>query len=704
MAPALPWLITISLFSSMTFVWGDDSGKSSVKNAKTTAVAPKEVDPKEEEFENWFTLSATGVGVDGNAPSFMRRYEVSRGFSGGIEDFHMERAPSSDTVIKLDGHGLFDTHDYLLKYEVEKEKVGNWSVGYKEFRTWYDGHGGFFPQNGQWLTLFDRELALDRGEAWFEGELTLPDMPIFGFIYNHEFRNGQKDSLLWGDSRITDGLGMRKISPSFRDINEVRDTFNGYVRHTIDTTDFKVGLKYETTRDNNRLYVTRHPTETIQRSITTRELQTSDSLDFYGSSETRINEKLLLSSGYSLRTLDTDIGGSFIYGPGYDAPFNAAFDGRQNNDSGFLDLEGGSGMKVATINLNAMGNPCKDVSLIAGVRAEREDTGGNSTYINTSVPASLIPAQTFSTAYNDLQFLNVAQSLEARYAGLPNWSLYANALWEEGGGTIAEQLVSTTGAGAPTISRGSELDRWNQKYAVGANWYPLSNLNAGTQYYHKLNTRAYRHPVDNTLAVGGDRYPAFIMQQDTSTDDVNLRVTWRPLGNVTTVSRYDFQYATIDSRMDGLDNIQTGVTTSHIFSEAITWNALSRLYFQVSANVALAKTETPTSGITGAVLEAKNNYFTTLFTTGFALDKKTDLTATYTYYQAMNNYYDSSVAGLPYGSAGEENSVVLSLIRRINDRVRLTAKYGFFSNRDQLYGDFTNYDAHMLYTGVQVGF
>jgi hypothetical protein len=53
--------------------------------------------------------------------------------------------------------------------------------------TWYDGSGGFFPPNGQWFDIFDDKLAADRGEAWFEAGLTLPDKPVVVFRYSHGF-------------------------------------------------------------------------------------------------------------------------------------------------------------------------------------------------------------------------------------------------------------------------------------------------------------------------------------------------------------------------------------------------------------------------------------------------------------------------------------------------------------------------------------
>jgi hypothetical protein len=102
------------------------------------------------------------------------------------------------------------------------------------------------------------------------------------------------------------------------------------------------------------------------------------------------------------------------------------------------------------------------------------------------------------------------------------------------------------------------------------------------QYYHKQRANDYTHNVDSTpnTAASGNRYPAFLTAQDFTTDDVNYRITWRPCTYFSSVSRYDFQLSTIDTRGDLLDSVQSGKMTSHIFSQSITVSPWSRLYVQ----------------------------------------------------------------------------------------------------------------------------
>jgi hypothetical protein len=99
-----------------------------------------------------------------------------------------------------------------------------------------------------------------------------------------------------------------------------------------------------------------------------------------------------------------------------------------------------------------------------------------------------------------------------------------------------------------------------------------------------------------------------LINQDWNTDDLNVRITFRPkiptrLGTLSLVSRYDFVRTTIDGQWevfsDGevLAEKQTGVTTQHVITEAITWNPLARFYLQANVSYTLNQTDTPANNI-----------------------------------------------------------------------------------------------------------
>ena len=88
--------------------------------------------------------------------------------------------------------------DKLTKYE-----VGTFEAGYRTFRTFYDGAGGFFPTNNVWMAAMPRALHVDRGRFHLGGTVNLPGKPVFTFRYTADTRDGRKNSTILGDTSFT---------------------------------------------------------------------------------------------------------------------------------------------------------------------------------------------------------------------------------------------------------------------------------------------------------------------------------------------------------------------------------------------------------------------------------------------------------------------------------------------------------------------
>jgi hypothetical protein len=686
---------------------------------KPKVAAEKPAAPTEEtpEYNNWITLGVGSTFIDGDKAQFMQRYQMRKGVFGGVEDFHREQLVGKKGIFQIDGHGIFDNHDYSIRLELSDPDKGFLRAGYTEFRTWYDGNAGFFPQNSQFFSLYDNELHIDRGQAWFEAGVTLPDKPAITFRYEHDFRKGLKDSTEWGDTTLTGGFGTRAIVPTFLSIDEKRDIFAGDLKHTLGKTDVGLGVRYEIIDNNDSRNIHRRPGETAppppalpagpDRYVTEKDGLKEDLFNVHGFTETRFTEKVMLSVGGSFTTLDTDLSGSRIYGSSYDAVYDPLFARRQFLDEGFLGLAGGAQMKQYVANLNLMLTPLDNFTIVPSLRVEKNDLDGVASFVQTDVGAAPALPTLVEGLVNtaDRGFLEVTESLEARYTGLRNWSLYARGEWSETDGDQTENETDVA-TGAVNLFRDTDWRRFNQKYVAGANWYPLARLNFGAQYYHKIHDYDYDHLRDSTGNTTADRYPAFLTDQRFQTDDMKVRVTWRPFGTVTLITRYDFQLSTVDTKADLLDNQQSAEITSHIISQSINWAPLARLYFQASGSYALDSTETPAANATGStnlVLNAANDYWNVSGLVGYALDDKTDLQAQYFYYRA-NNYIDNSAFGQPYGAGAEEHGVTASIGRQISKAVRASLKYGFFRNRDETSGGHNNYDAHLVLATMQYRF
>jgi len=722
----------------------------------TSSKSPIEPAADDPTYNNWVDLSLGGLMVRGDKAQFSQEHGLSSSVFGGIEDMHLEEAFANKAQLTLDGHAIFANNDYKVKLELSLPDVGYIRAGYTEFRTWSSPYGGYlspdkaFP-DGVFVPPATNAFALDRGDAWIELGLQVPSLPQITLRYDHMFRNGQEDSTEWasttqtGIPNVSPNSSTRKIVPSFYDINEKRDIFTLDIKKTLSNTDFELGMRYEHDTIDDSLHQNNLPGTPPTALANNRNNiplaagnyyvteENQESLDLFNgnfSSVTRFNDKLWVTLGYSYTSMNSSIGGSQINGGENGAPFGTGYFviGNQvvySNSSEFVNLGGGSMNSQNVATLSARWEPVESLTITPSVRIESNDTDSNSLYNTTfnqtngsitvgkgkaavKVPIVIISpgitATPTSIATLD-DFINVAESLELRYTGLENWVFYAQGDWEEENETRQDFSPTST-----NTNLDSNISRLRQKYTAGANWYPLSRLNVSFQYYHQMEDFD-QNLLNSDTGDGNQR----LLNQNWNTDDVNLRVTWRPLSNISLVSRYDFQYTKIDSQWGATAppdpflttlvaaNGESGAMTNNMLTECVTWSPLDRLFIQGNASYVLNNTSSPASVQIPAVMTFRNDYWTAGIGAGYKIDDKTDLDANYSYYRADNYVNDSSI-GVPYGAGCSEHDVSASISRQISKNVRVMLKYSFDMYRDQLSGGLDNFTAQTIYTSLQIRF
>lgn len=651
-------------------------------------------------YDNWIELSTGGFITSGSKAQFQQTHQSVPGPFGGISDFHYQHDLDKTTTVTADGHALIDEHDYKLSLGVTREKIGFLKVTYDQFRTWYNGDGGFYPPSGAWYPLSESALALDRGSVSFEAGLRLENVPNITFKYTHDFRNGQEGSTSWGYVNPPGSSLAQGLSPSILDIDEHSDAFQLDVTHRIKSTDISLGLRYETGKLNDALEISQYPGEPVQEKITDREGTTYDLLSANASTETWIRKNLLLSTGYSFSDLDSGFSGSRIYGSDFDVGYVPA----AQNGFGYLGLSGGSRLRDYVMDLNLLWKPSPQFSIVPSLRVQKEDLDSS---VNGQETLAADPAIPFDASGSG-EVLDVRERLDVRYTGVTNWVFSARGDWTEGEGNLNEAggLGPVEGIGVPGVLNQTDDARFFQKYSVDARWYPLRRVSVDAGGYYKIDDYHYDNNVDSTPNNSATRYPGYLVIQDFETYDANVGLTLRPWQNVTLISRYEYQWSTIHTAPDpvsGLDEVESSEMRSHILSQSVSWIPWSRLNLQATFNYVLSTTKTPASDYTQAVLAAQNNYWTLSFSSGLVLDDKTDLNLDYFYYRA-NDYSNDAGVGVPYGAGTEEQGVTASLVRRINKHLRLSLKYGYYRYQDELSGGQNNYEAQLLYSSLQYRF
>ena len=652
-------------------------------------------------FNNWVELSAGGLLTTGNKAQAQQRSRLNDGAFGGISDLHFQQNVATNTVLSIDGHALFDVHDYKLSLDLRKEDLGFLRFNYENFRTWDKGAGGFYPPTGLQYTLPDDELTLDRGAVSFEAGLSVKNVPKVTLKYTHGYRDGEKSSTVWGPVHPTATTAVRSLYPGLYDIDEKTDAVQLDATYRVKATDIGAGFRYEHGSLNDALKTTFWPGEPAERKVTDQQDNSYDLLSVHAYTETWIKKNLFLSTGFLFANVDNNFSGSRIYGDDFDVRYTA----NPTNGLGYVDLYGGSHQQEYVLNLNLMAIPFTNFTIVPSLRAQKRDWDADSQGIGTLGDAT----GPFSGG-SDRQMLDVRERLDLRYHGVTNWVFYGGGEWTEGDGNLNEHggLSQVNGIGVPPIQRETDDSRFFQKYFVGARWYPVRRVTLDAGGYYKRNDYDYDHSLDNTpnVASSGNRYPAYLVMQGFETYDGNVRLTLRPWRNVTLVSRYEYQWSTVRTGPDsisGLGEAESAQIPSHIIAQNVSWAPWSRLSLQVGFNYVLSETKTPASEDLGAVLVALNNYWTVNASSGLVLDDKTDLNLGYFYYLA-DDYKDNSSVGVPLGAGAEQHSVTAALVRRLSERVRLTLKYGFTRYTDWASGGNNDFDAHLVFTSLQYRF
>ena len=675
--------------------------------------------PEESSASNWIGFTVGGAFVSGSDAGMMRRTQTNGDFYGGIDSLQFSQKLNASTTLTLDGHALPGLEDYEFNLNLEKADIGYVKAGFKQFRTWYDATGGYL-QGANMIGLgsqFDDQQSIDRGEIYFETGLRMENLPEITFKYRHLYRNGDKDSTCWGDTQanpawggITGSNPAFKLMPSLWDIDESTDIFELEVEHTLGNTDLGMGLTYESYQLDNSRYTPRWSTNGAVKAVNGITVTEKSDADLFAGnihSVTRFSDKAWLSFAASYTSMDTDTDGgtrSYVYGAGMVPGIR---------DYSYDQMIGGSTVNQFITNLNFMWVPVQDLTVTPSLRYEHEsiDTLSHFRAYNST---SWLGLESLA-AYTDKDATTGA--LDIRYSGISNLVLFAKCQWGQENEDIFRVDRYLPGE---FLSTDVQVDE--KEYVLGANWYALSNLSFSLQGYHNERDQSLDHIEGNQSAVlaanpgGANNFRPIMTEHDAEVDGLNIRLTWRPMNTLSLVTRYDYRHTQYDNA--GITwtaptppifhkIIESGDIASHILSQSATWSPIARLYLQGTVSWISSETDTPDSYTN----DSDNDYLTGSLTAGYAIDDRTELTASYTYYGA-SNYVNSvgytGVNTIGYGLNTQEQAVSVTVTRMLTPNMIWNVRYGFMtSNTDPMpdqSGGFSDFDAHMVSTGLKVRF
>ncbi|MDI1248511.1 MAG: hypothetical protein PSV13_06470 [Lacunisphaera sp.] len=674
---------------------------------------------KEPVYNNYIDF-AVGTNLQkGDRPGFQKAMQKNKSGAIGIEDLFYTNQLNDDTVLTLRGHAMAEDSDYLIDLNITKDEVGYVKLGYKGFRTWYDGSGGVWPTNGLRIQLYDEDLHLDRGNLWFEAGFTKPDAVNFTLRYDLQTKKGKKDSTSWMDTGLAVSTSAtRYIVPTYLTFDEKRHILDANLTKAGDKSEWALGARLDKGDYTNGRYSRRTPGQpTTDRYVTAKEGQDYDLTQFRGSYLTQMTEQIKLTTAVSRTKIDTILSGSRTFGIGYDAEYTNNYPTRQQRDEGYFGLHTGdelgeSEMTQTVATINALYTPTETFRITPGFRFEKTEWHNKIDFEETNFGAAntgFAPINDEVEADSEKDWKTYAGSVDARYTGIKNFALNFKADMSSSEGMLMEERILEPGTPLQAISidRDTKLERNTQKYAATANWYVRPGTSIAVQYYIKARQNDYRNVRDNTVSTA-DRYPAYIANQDLETNDFNVRLTWRATPTLRTVTRYDYQKTTINTQDIDLAMGESMNSTQHIISETVNWTPTAKWSLQGNINYVNETLKTPAAGLTGAaanlVKNSDANYVNFGVSSSYAIDDQSDLMVDYMLYKALGNYVDNSAVTVPYGTDSKLQMVSLGWSRRLDRRTTVNFKYTYAKNEDVPSLGTSDYEAHLFYAKLQYRF
>lgn len=665
--------------------------------------------------ENWVSFSVGAFGdQDGSPASYQRRSQHEDAGFGGIDSLRYRKSLPDDRTLKIDGKAMFGDNQFQLKIVLEDEANG-WYVGagYRESRIFYAGSGGYSP-GALWHQPYDDQAWIDRGEVWAETGVKKDtwNLRIRG---SHAWRKGTKDSTMWGES-IYAGLGntARKIVPTSIDLDETRTSIQIDFGYTGESLDAGGGLRFENIELENTTISLRNPGQANpnpntgggQRYQVTRQGSDADLFSGHGYVVSRIGEKFTLSGAASTTKVDTVLSGYRRFGAAADSPYIANFP-RAGTAHGYEDFEGDTQWKQWVLVGNAQYRPASAWTITGGLRFENQTQDSVSHYLETAGPANNPLEEPFEQD-GSREFDEVLLTLDAAFTGLADWVFTPFLEYATGEGSLVESQLE--GHDAPltvVVDRDTEYDRDLFKYGLNARWYPARWANFGAGAWRKERNNAYDTRADNTPPTGGNRYPAFITDQDFTTDDLYLRGTVRLNGSFSLTGRWDKVRTKIDSTEEMLAGVLSAEHDADIVSATLNWSPARVVNLQVGVNFVNDEMITGTVSANAAAAPSvgrfDNDYRTYSAIILWAIDENSDLQVDGYRFKA-DNYRGQHTLSLPYGLQADEDVLGVTYSRKLSANMKFSLRYVVRDYTEQSAGGNMDYDSQMLYGRMQMWF
>ncbi|HKQ40413.1 MAG TPA: hypothetical protein VJ063_20245, partial [Verrucomicrobiae bacterium] len=348
------------------------------------------------------------------------------------------------------------------------------------------------------------------------------------------------------------------------------------------------------------------------------------------------------------------------------------------------------------LNGNTRFGEWQHFTLSGGVQSEwMQQEGVGNVSLDTANPVTfltLVPA----TLDANLHKHTLEESAQLQYTGVPFTSFFVEGrLAQERYGTIEQDV----GGGHP-FERDTDAKSDLADWRVGFQSSPRRMVSFGAHYRSRDKDTRYHDRVDDT-----EGYPGFFRDRKIDTEEIEARVSLRPLRWLKTTFTYQLVDTDFDSNTDPAAGatpggwVHAGKFNADVYGVNLILTPFSRWYFSGTFNFYDSRSGSEHNDVR-SIAAYRGEIYSVLASASYALSTNTDLTASYSFSRAdygQNNFG----AGLPLGIDYDWHAVQGGIARRFR-RATVNLQYAFYQYMEPTSGGFNDYTAHGVFTTLNL--
>lgn len=634
------------------------------------------------------------VGVSDDQGAFREHWWQENEMSGGVTELKFADVIDG-SKLTIQAHGLAGDDDYGISFDYKPVEEGFFlRLSVDQFRKYFDDTGAYYESFTPSSFSLDEDLALDVRKLDVETGVTSKDGPNLTVGYEYQRKEGTKSLLEYNSATI--GGVTKMIYPAYKEIDETTHTVKIDVEHTIGGVEIADSLRYEVyANDTYRTdMVPAKAEETGEHGHEVKEAFEHDQISNAITAQKFVTDTLMLSAGYMYLDLD----GEADYWMDQNPFAGVAHAKRFFTNAIELDQES------HLLNVGALFLPTDTVTISAGFQMEGTDTDrfGDLRHDENNFMAAFVQPELEVDSNTDK--LETKESLEVRFAGIPNTMLYASAAFTQADVDLYEHEIED---GAQALLRDTEEDTKKDLYRVGFTISPTPALSLGAYYQKKGADNDYDHKIDEGGAgVPNLGYSAFILSQDLDTDELGLRLVCR----LTSWLRATLKYQTVETDYETTTDpgaslggkIDSGESEADVISLGLSAAPNARLYATATVSVQDRSLSVPDISM-DAIQDYEGDVYSLLTSLSYACSDKTTAKLSYSLSNSSNDQdHIAGGEGLPLGADFESHMLSLGVSHAFRKNVSGGLEYRFYDYNDAHYDEEANYTAHGVFLGFTV--